>query len=650
MKPTYEHLLSPLVVRGHVLKNRMEAANSLPHFLQGPEPYPADSVIAHYANKAKNGAAIVTCMGINNFSRGNQLPMELDIAHFPDYDLYDPTCQNYLLQLADAIHYYDSIACMGFFVGPQSGYPLVEENGLRLVPAHKDVGEYTEETMNEIADSYAEQIKILKFLGFDMCSVHYAYRGQLPGKFLSPLHNQRTDEFGGSTENRARFPLMILQRIREAVGDDFIIELLMSAEEPDGGYTLDDTVTFLKMAEPYLDIVQLRAMDVDAAHPTGFTLEETPFIDYADYIKKSGVDVFISTIGGYQNLDICNEVIKEGQADIIGMARSWISNPNYGALAYEGNQEDVVPCIRCNKCHGRGRNDPFVSVCSVNPIIGLEHCIDRMIEAPKRKQNVAVIGGGPTGMKCAIELHDRGHCVTLYETEDTLGGLIRHADYVDFKWPLRDFKNHLIHQVKKRSIDLRLSTKATPELIEQEGYDVVVAALGAVANTPPIPGIDKNHVIYATEALSDLSNTDLGKNVVVIGGGEVGVEAGMHVAKEGYQTIVLEMRDELAPDTTLIHYREMFEAAWEAIPEFTFKLQANVKEITNNSVVYTDADGREQSVPADSVIISAGMRPLKKEALSFFSTAQYFYMAGDCKRPATVQESMRSAYATASRI
>ena len=114
----YKKLLSPLVIRGNVLKNRMESANSLPHFLQGPESFPADSVITHYANRAKSGAAIVTCMGINNFSRGAGMPMDMDASHFPDLDLYDPPSQNYLMQLADAIHYYDAVACMGINVPP----------------------------------------------------------------------------------------------------------------------------------------------------------------------------------------------------------------------------------------------------------------------------------------------------------------------------------------------------------------------------------------------------------------------------------------------------------------------------------------------------------------------------------------------------
>ena len=167
-EPKFKHLLEPLKIGNYVLKNRMCVSNSLPHFLQGPETYPADTVMAHYENKAKS-AAIVTCMGINNFTHGKQLPMNLDFGHFPDYDLYDTNSQNYLLQLADSIHFYDSIACMGIFVGPPSAYPLMVPKGqqgkadpfaqtksldapppaefdLMKIPAHEDPTYYTEES------------------------------------------------------------------------------------------------------------------------------------------------------------------------------------------------------------------------------------------------------------------------------------------------------------------------------------------------------------------------------------------------------------------------------------------------------------------------------------------------------------------------
>ncbi len=672
----YPHVLSPLVVRGHVLKNRLEVSNSLPHFLQGNEPFPAESVITHYANKAKAGAAIVTCMGINNFSRDMIVPMEADFTHFPDFDLYNPACQNYLMQMADAIHYHGAVACMGFFVGPPSGYPLQKPDGsleiLRLSNiansrplSEEEVDPFgqsdmmtrsvkaallntTPEHMEFIADSLAQQVKILKFLDFDMVSIHLCYRGQLPTQFLSPLTNTRKDEYGGSLENRAKFPLMCLKKIREAAGRDMIVEILFSGEEPEGGYTMDEGVEFLKMAEPYVDIVQFRAGEADPNHPIPFEQEHTPFLKYAENAKKKGLKMKVACVGGFHYFDDVEAAVAEGKVDIVSAARAFISNPNYVQLMQEGRADDLVPCLRCNKCHGRGPHDPFVSVCSVNPRIGIEHRLD-VLESPAQPgMRIAVIGGGPAGMKTAMDLCDRGHKVTLYEAEDHLGGAIYHADFVPFKWTLRDFKQYLIHQVEKRPIDVKLNTRATPEMVQAEGFDMVISALGASPAKPPIPGLDKPHVMVATESM--IHPETVGHNVVVIGGGEVGVEAGMNLAQKGHEVTVLEMTHMLAPESTAIHYYSMFKDAWEKLPGFHSVVKATVTAVEDDRVTYLDAEGVEHAIPCDSVVISLGMRAKTDEALAFSNTADRFAIIGDCKKPATVQQAMRQAYAVAHSI
>lgn len=672
----YPNLLKPLVVRGYTLKNRMVSANSLPHFLQGPEGYPADPIITHYANRAKSGAAIVTCMGINDFNEDKHMPMETDGPHFPDFHLYDAQCQNYLLQLSDAIHFHGSIACMGFFVASNK-YPILHRNGpmdegtLEYVqlncpmepmfdPTPADFEAYHKaaqeavaaldvETMEKVAESYAQQCKILKFLGFDMASIHMCYRTQMPTKFLSPVTNHRTDEFGGSLENRARFPLMVLKKIREAVGPNFIVEILISGEEDKyGGYTRDDTVDFLKLAAPYVDIAQIRASDADGNHPTNYEPLEVPTLETAAYIKSKNPGVLITTVGGWHDPTTSEKALAEGKLDLVSMARTWISNPNYGQLVYEGRAEDIVPCLRCNKCHGRGPNDPFYSVCSVNPKLGIEHRLDVLTRQPGPSERIAIIGGGLAGMKAAIDLCDRGHRVTLFEQESVLGGLIRHADYVDFKWTLRDFKDYLIRQVNKRDIEVRLNTKATPEMIAAEGFDRVIAATGSVPAKPPIPGIHEKNVITGLDSM--LYCEQAGQTVVVIGGGEVGVEAGINLAKTGRNVTVLEMRDKLAADSTIMHFRSMFKAYWENVPTFHSLCSVTVTAITEKGVAYRDANGDEQFIPADTVVISTGMKSLRDEALAFYGSADRFHLIGDCKKPATVQNSMREAFAVAAQI
>ena len=201
--------------------------------------------------------------------------------------------------------------------------------------------------------------------------------------------------------------------------------------------------------------------------------------------------------------------------------------------------------------------------------------------------------------------------------------------------------------MEKRGIDVILNTRATPEMVEDK-YDAVIAAVGAQPVVPPIPGADGTNVTVATDAIMHAEK--IGQQVVVIGGGEVGVETGMFLAQQGKDVTVIEMRDELAADTTVMHYRSMFQAAWEEIPTFHYVLNATAKEIGLDHVTYTDKDGADHELPAQSVILSVGMRSKTDEALSFYGTNPGFYMVGDCRKPGTIQTTNRSAYVTANNI
>lgn len=662
MKSAYPHLLSPIKVGKFILKNRMQSSNSLAHFSQGPEKYPADATIGHFLGRARTGAAFITLAGFEDAPDSPQLPDWLDMSHFPDFDLRDAQCQNYMVELVEAMHAVGSLASGSLFSANKK-FRYEDENGnVEIVDAnppievgigatammHQFVGDdVSVETLKKVAKSYGQRTALYKRLGFDAVTIHMSYRAQLPGQLLSPLSNQRTDEFGGSLENRARFPLMMLEEVRKAAGNDMLIEIQFSAEEPEGGYTVEEGLEFLKMAEKYVDIVQVRSAEGDPNHPIPFELNPTPFLELAGRIKAAGLDFLVSNVGGFFDPDIADKAIADGKLDLVAMARAWISNPNYGDLLYEGRKEDIVPCLRCNKCHGRGKRDILTTVCSVNPKFGFE-AVDRYIGIPSQGgKNVAVIGGGPGGMRTALYLADRGHTVTIYEAEDKLGGAIKHADYIPFKWTLKDYKDYLIAQVAKKGIKVVLNTKATPEMLG-DGYDVVVAAVGAEPVIPRIPGADNTNVTIATDAI--MNSEKIGKNVVVIGGGEVGVETGMFLAQNGREVTVIEMRDELAADTTFMHYRSMFQAAWEAIPSFHYVLNATAKEIAADHVTYTDKDGVDHDIPADSVVLSVGMRSKSDEALSFYGVGSQFFMVGDCKKPGTIQTTNRSAYGAAMNI
>lgn len=653
MSNKYPNLLSPIKIGNTIFRNRLIASRSSPRFIQGSEKYPTEPLITHYANKAKNGAALVTCGGVG---MPHVIPDSAIETYSADtilpgtFDIYDTQCQMCLSQLTEAIHFYGAKASMQI-----NGYVPVKYDvspGILTV----DVGmntprkgaEIPPDVLEEVAEDFVRQASMMKAVGFDMVYLHMAYRFTILGRFLSWLTNKRTDEYGGSLENQARFPLMVADRIRHACGGDFLIEASLSGQEPPGGRTLEETLELVKMFAGHVDILQIRTDAIDPAHPSYFNPERTPFLHMAEAVKKVGADIAVATVGGYLDLNISEDVIASGKADFIAMARGWISNPDYGRLAYEGRNEDIVPCLRCNKCFRSSEADPLTSVCSVNPVWGLEHKIDRMIPPPVDKKKVAVIGGGPAGMEAGLTAAGRGHAVTLYEKSDVLGGMLNTTNNVSFKWPQREFKEYLIRQVGKADIKVFLNTEATPEMLKQEAYDAVIVAVGATPVVPPLPGADGGNVMTAPEVYGNEDR--LADKVVVIGGGEIGVETGMHLAEKGHDVTLLEMMKKLAPEAPQLHFYSMFQEAWENLPNFKYILEALCTNIGPDKVSYVFTDGTTHAVEAGSVVLAVGMKPRNDVAMKFHDAAPRFYVIGDCNAAGNIQKAMRSGFSIGSML
>lgn len=648
MSVKYQKLLSPIKVGNIVFKNRLLAARSSPMFIQGEEMYPTEALITHYANKAKNGAALVTCGGVG---MPHFIP-ERDAASFSaksilpgTFDIESLNCQRYLAQLTDAIHFYGGIASMQI-----GGYVPLRYDVSKGIPSlaaipgtSPRVGEeIPPELLDEVAEDFARQAAIMQAAGFDMVYLHMAYRLTILGRFLSYLTNKRHDQYGGSLENKARFPLMVADRIKRRCGQDFLIEACISGNEPPGGYDLKDAINYARIFAGHIDLLQIRGPEIDPTHPTGFTPERTPFLNMAEAVKKSDAKIAVVTVGGYLDLDISEEVIASGKADFIAMARGWISNPEYGHLAYQGRNENVVPCIRCNVCF---RGIP-ASVCSVNPVWGLEHKIERMISPPGGKKKVAIAGGGPAGMKAALVAVERGHDVTLYEKSDDLGGLLKTTEGVSFKWPQRDYKRFLVRQILKTKVRVLLNKEATPEIIRNEGYDVVLVAIGAEPIVPNLPGVDGKNVVFATAVFGN--EAVLAKSVVIIGGGEVGVETGMHLAEMGHQVTVLEMGNIIAPNAPKVHFYAQMKTAWGKLDNLKFIIGGRCNLIAMDKLTYVDSSGAKQVIRAGNAVIAVGMKPKHDLALKFVGSADQVFMIGDCVAVGNIQRATRSAFSTAS--
>ena len=665
MKTNYPNLLSPIKVGNVLLKNRLVGSVALPHYLQGPELFPNDQVIQHVSNIAKNGAGIVV---FTDWSYMEQRKVgNIDGRHFPMYDLTDDSVLNYLSQLADAVHYYNSkISVIPSFFGPKGLYVVDHpatcmEEALQKAgpfPAYRmrlmtgDYGEWkqiTAEQLEEYTDSVAQRIHFYKMLGFDMCTFHMAYCMTFLGQFLSPLTNTRTDEFGGSLENRAKVPLMLLRKIKALCGQDFLVEVEVSGSEGEGGLTTEDIIVFGRLAEGIIDIFQVRDTDMDAAQPVPFNSNPGEYrtLQYAEKMKAAGIPQKVEVVGGYHDAEFTEQLLAEGKADLIGLGRSFICEPEYGKKLREGRGEDIVPCIRCNRCHGLNLTGPWLSVCSVNPIMGIAHKLDKMNPPVERRKKVAVVGGGPAGMKAALVACERGHDVTLFEKEAILGGQLFHADHSAFKWTIKAYKDYLIRQLEKRGVEVRLNTLATPELIEAEGFDAVLAATGAVPKLPDIPGAADCGAwtpiqVYGHEG-------ELGANVVVVGGAETGCETALHLAELGHQVTLLSRKPEVALEATPTHYRAELIRRLMQTKTLRVITGAETTLVAPNKVTYR-SDGREFVLDADDIVLCGGVRPLQEEAVAFFGSAPEFDYIGDCRQPGNIQTCTRSAYASASQL
>ncbi|MDR3277407.1 MAG: FAD-dependent oxidoreductase [Oscillospiraceae bacterium] len=642
MENAYPLLLSGIEIQGKLFKNRLISTNSLPHYIQADEGHPERAVITHLANRAKNGAAVVTMSGIfNKIGPKTGLPTDetavkiglREPMHFPIYDIYDPQHQNYFTQFLDEVHLYNSRANLALqFPFIFSEWAVDEQNQFGAKA-------FTADMIARVIDSYAEQAQVARELGFDMCSVHVAYGAPFAGSFLNPLLNHRRDEYGGSLENRARVCLDLLRAIKARAGRDFIIELLMSGEDTPGGNTTEDYCEFLKLADGLADILQVRSPELDPNHPTGFMPDPNPTLGYAARFKQLGLKMKIAPVGGFQDPEAAERAIREGKADMICAARAFICEPDYVRKVREGRTRDIVPCIRCNKCHAISRKGLIRTACSVNPAYGLEHDLHNLIAPPAKVKKVAVIGGGPGGMEAALRAAARGHNVTLFEKGAELGGALIAASVPEFKWPVRLYLDYLKRQIAKSSVETRLGVEATPLTVSLARFDAVLISVGAEPVRLPIPGAEK--AITGQDAL--LHPEKVTGNVVVIGGGEVGLEVAMHFARLGHRVTILEMKAELAEDSPPQHYRNYMLKCAEETDGLGWVLGARVLAITDGGVRYTENDSEKNS-PADTIVMAVGTRARTKAILTFVGSAPEYAAVGDCYQAGNIMTAVRGAF------
>lgn len=651
----YAHLLAPLSVRRMVLKNRMLATCCLPHFLQGPETFPSESIFAFVEGIAKAGAAIVTIP--DRFDNTRMIPLD-DVKRGPCWNPEDPSVDNYLSQLCEAVHFqgaYITAQLSKFHSIPRDVgvYDHEEVPGPSMMtsleppPPPAPVKAITPEQMELLTQEIVSRAKYYQSVGFDGVVLHCAYAYDILAKFLAVSTNRRTDEFGGSIENRAKFPLSVARRVRESCGANFYIEMQISGDcMPEA-----ELVRFAHLCEGVIDLLQIRLMDMDGSHASTYNYDGISVpkpVYYAELIKRSGVKVLTAPNGGYHDPDRNERLLAEGKCDLIALARPFICDPDYGRKIQEERAEDIVPCLYCNKCHDH-LPGLWTSGCRVNPAMGIAHRLPQMCDtASRRRKRVAILGGGPAGMRAALMAAERGHQVTLYEKTDQLGGQLCHADYAAFKWALRDYKNYLIAQLDKHpNLTVLLRTAPSPEELTTSCYDAVIAACGAEQAVPPVPGVERTPFWKPLDTFGH--EAELGHSVVVVGGAETGVETGMYLAEAGHEVTVLTRSDYLAKEAWSVHAYSLMKRRWEQNPNFTGITGAATQSIAPGQVVY-QKDGALHTLECDSIVLSGGVTSRTAEALRYSGCARQFFVIGDCNRAQNLQYCNRSALAAVAKL
>lgn len=642
MERKFPHLSSPIQIGGVTFRNRMFSAP------MGGTDITNDGCIgpkstAFYELRGKGGAGAVTvseCM----------VHPQTDGSHAYHLDTSILNSLAAAAYTADAIRRHGAIPSLELsHSGMYAGTYMTDKSKQHAMsqwgpsdttrPDGVPVKALTKEMLKEIVEAYGTVAGLAKRAGFEMLMIHGGH-GWLLNQFFSPYFNHRTDEYGGSLENRCRLAVEVLKAVREAVGPGFPIEFRMSGSELfEGGYDLDEGVRIAQQIEPYVDMIHVSAGTYQRGfgdtHPSMFK-DHGCNVYLAAEIKKH-VSVPVATLGGLNDPAQMEEIIASGKADVVYMARALLADPFLPRKVMAGQDEDIVHCLRCFTCMAE-RAATATRRCTVNPLIGREMEGCEVAKAPEQKK-VVVVGGGPGGLKAAHTAALRGHKVVLMEQDSELGGILKSEQAIPFKHEMYELAQTFAKQCHDAGVEIRLNTKAAKANVEAENPDAIIIAAGSAPLVPPIPGLDGGNVTIVNHYY--LEKDKVGDKVVVLGGGLAGCECAIHLAREGKSVHLVEMRDQLAPDANVRHRPLLLKEIEKNVAVHTGH---KAVKVTEKGVFCQDKDGNEVLIEGGSVICALGQRARRDVVEELQDSAPYVVSIGDCAKVATITQAVYQGY------
>lgn len=648
MKNKYQHIFSPVTIRHMTVKNRIVMMPMGTNF--GEQNGEMSFLhINYYEQRAKGGTGLLIVENASVDSpQGSNGTTQLRI----DSDNYIPR----LYKLCENVHKHG--ACIAIQINHAGASAMSSRIGMQPVSASdvpsKEGGEIprplTKEEILHIVRKYAEAARRAQICGFDAVEIH-AGHSYLISQFLSPIYNKRTDEFGGSAENRTRFARMILEAVRKQVGPHFPIFLRISADElMEGGNTLEDTLAYLEYLEKEVDVFDVSCglngsiqYQIDANYlPDG----------WRSYMARAVKEKFgkpCIAVGNIRHPQIAEEILAKGDADFIGMGRGLIAEPEWVNKVEYGNECDLRSCISCNiGCAGHriGLNQPIR--CTVNPAVNSGE--DYMKHKIKKPCNVVVIGGGTAGLEAACTAAEVGCTTFLIEKKAELGGLASVISKIPDKKRLGEFPQYLIRRAEKlHNLFVFCNTQATTELVKSLNPDIIVNATGSEPTLPPIRGlhelVDKEDSHVATvlkmiERIPEYPEHMEGRKVVIIGGGAVGLDVMEFFTERGARVSMVEMLPMIGNGLDPVSRCDIH----AKLKKYQVEQMVNtmLQEVRNDRFIVKTPQDEIKELPFDYGFICLGMKastPVLKELEETFSdTNVEIINIGDSKRARRIIE------------
>jgi len=511
----------------------------------------------------------------------------------------------------------------------------------RLMGGPNPTREITSDEIREVTASFVRAAARSQLVGFDGIELHFAH-GYLVASFLSPHTNKRQDEYGGSLENRARFGLDIVRACRAEVGAGFPIGVRISADEYlDGGFNLEESRIFAQWLEAagadYLHVSASNYETVEMQCPTSYQPHGL-LVPLADAIKAS-VKIPVITVGSI-TAELAVEIIEAGKADLVAFGRGLNADPHMARKMAEGRQDEIIPCIRCNRCvESEGQERP--TRCETNFLTG------RRLQYPmiqvRHPRRVVVVGGGPAGLEAARVAAMRGCRVSLYDQNDRLGGALLAASVPRFMDDHRRLIGYYERQLRRLDVQLHLNCTSTPQTVRQDQPDTLILALGG-APIPPPRALAANGTDVAQVADALLGKIDVGQKLLILGGSYISCQAAAHFAEEGRHVTLASSRadaSQLGAELEAI-CRSMLVRLLDDL-DVELLLGHRLVEVAGGKLLFASAGGATEVV-ADQTLLSLGYLPRREEIAAYQGLAPRIYAVGDCVRPRRIGPAIHEGF------